>query len=81
MNWIKFLRISRYLSILLFVIIYFGRKFDLIDNYFFTDMISLSDLSSILVLAYFAFYIKESRLEIKLKNIEISSLKEQLENK
>jgi hypothetical protein len=81
MNWIKFLRISRYLSILLFVIIYFGRKFDLIDNYFFTDMISLSDLSSMLVLAYFAFYIKESRLEIKLKNIEISSLKEQLENK
>jgi hypothetical protein len=44
-------------------------------------MISLSDLSSMLVLAYFAFYIKESRLEIKLKNIEISSLKEQLENK
>jgi len=81
MNWIKFLRISRYLYILLFVIIYFGRKFDLIDNYFFTDMISLSDLSSMLVLAYFAFYIKESRLEIKLKNIEISSLKEQLENK
>ena len=81
MNWIKFLRISRYLSILLFVIIYFGRKFDLIDNYFFTDMISLSDLSSMLVLAYFAFYIKETRLEIKLKNIEISSLKEQLENK
>ena len=69
------------MSILLFVIIYFGRKFDLIDNYFFTDTISLSDFSSILVLAYFAFYIKESRLEIKLKNIEISSLNEQLENK
>jgi hypothetical protein len=81
MNWIKFLRISRYISILLFVIIYFGKKFDLIDNYYFTDTISLYDLSNVFVLAYFVFYLKESRLEIQLKNKEISTLKEQIENK
>jgi hypothetical protein len=76
MNWITFFKISRYISILLFVIIYFGRKFEFLDNYFFTDAISLYDLSSILVLAYFAFYLKESRLEITEKNKEINTLKE-----
>jgi len=81
MNWITFFKISRYISILLFVIIYFGRKFEFLDNYFFTDTISLSDLSSILVLAYFVFYVKESRLEITEKNKEINTLKEQIENK
>ena len=69
------------MSILLFVIIYFGRKFEFLDNYFFNDTISLSDLSSILVLAYFVFYVKESRLEITEKNKEINTLKEQIENK
>ena len=81
MNWIAFLKISRYISILLFVIIYFGRKFEFLDNYYFTETLSLSNLSSILVLAYFAFYLKESRLEVSEKNKEINTLKEQIENK
>jgi len=68
-------------SILLFTFIYFGRKFEFLDNSFFTETLSLYDLCSILVLAYFVFYLKESRLEIKLKNIEIKTLEEQIENK
>ena len=79
MNWFKFLKISRYTSIILFAIIYLGGKFGWLPNYYFTENISLYDFKTLLVFAYFFFYLKESRIEVSEKNREIKALKEQLE--
>jgi hypothetical protein len=78
MNWIKFFKYSRHISLFLFAILYVCKKFGIIENFELFKNVYLLDLSSLFVLLYLVFYLRESRLEINEKDAEISVLKSQL---
>lgn len=78
MNWLKIIKNLKNLFILLFFILYIGKRFELYSNYHFTESFSLFDFSTLCVLIFIFLYIKEVRIELRLKDERIEELEAQL---
>lgn len=78
MNWIKLLNRFRYFLLVVFGCLYIVKRFNWVENSQIGKDLTLYDLTSLLVAAYFVVYLIQSRMEVHQKDKEIEALKSQL---